>query len=166
MKNVVLIGMPGCGKSTIGVVLAKTMGYRFLDTDIVIQEMQHRKLQEIMDADGVEFLLQAEEEAILSTQCSETVIATGGSAVFSQKSMNHLKENGVAVYLQLPYETVEQRLSNLATRGVAGSGTMTLREIYDMRTPLYSRYADVVIDCRNKGIEEIAQEVSDIMQKL
>lgn len=166
MKNVVLIGMPGCGKSTIGVVLAKEMGYRFLDTDIVIQNMEKRKLQDIMDTDGVDYLLQAEERAILTTDCQDTVIATGGSAVFSNISMTHLRQNGVAVYLKLSYETVEKRLSNLATRGVAGSGTMTLRQIYDLRTPLYSKYADMVVECEGKTIEEISEEVARCMESV
>lgn len=159
MKNIVLIGMPACGKSTIGVILAKQMGLHFIDTDIVIQEQEGRRLQDIIDADGVPYLLKAEERAILSTVCDNSVVATGGSAVFSERSMNHLRSNGIAVYLKLPYAIIEQRLNNLDSRGVAGAKDMTLKEIYELRTPLYSRFADIVISCENKSIEQIAQEI-------
>lgn len=165
MKNIVLIGMPACGKSTIGVILAKQMGLHFIDTDIVIQEQEGRRLQDIIDADGVPYLLKAEERAILSTVCEDSVVATGGSAVFSECSMNHLRSNGVAVYLKLPYPLIEQRLNNLDSRGVAGAKDMTLKEIYDLRTPLYSRYADVVIDCEGKTIEQIAEEIEHSVQR-
>lgn len=161
--NIVLIGMPGCGKSTVGVVLAKAAGYSFLDTDLVIQNREKLKLQEIIDYKGLPYFMKAEEEALLSLQCSDTVIATGGSAVYSEAAMAHLKELGAVVYISLSLENVQKRLGNLATRGVAGAKDKTLAELYAERAPLYQRYADFIVDCDG---QELAQCMERIRRRL
>ena len=127
MSNIVLIGMPGCGKSTVGVLLAKALGMAFVDTDVVFQAKEGRKLQRIIEEIGIDAFLAREEEAILSLSCDKTVIATGGSVVYGRRAMKHLHEDGVVIYIRLPYQEIERRLSNLATRGV------TLREMAPFR---------------------------------
>lgn len=143
-SNIVLIGMPGCGKSTVGVVLAKNMGYRFVDVDLVIQERENKLLSEIIDEHGFDGFIKAEEEACLSVDCTNSVIATGGSAVYGEAAMKHFKEIGTVVYIKLSYEEIEERLGDLHKRGVAMKGDMTLKDLYDERTPLYEKYADVI----------------------
>lgn len=152
-NNVVLIGMPGCGKSTVGVLLAKALGYDFLDTDVVLQAREGRLLQRMLDEDGVDAFLLREEAAVLSISCDRTVIATGGSVVYSEKAMRHLRAGGKVVYIELAYDTLERRLFNLATRGVALRPGQTLKALYDERTPLYERYADIVLRTDGFDIE-------------
>ncbi|MHB8053472.1 MAG: shikimate kinase, partial [Methanoregula sp.] len=118
MKNIIIIGMPGAGKSTVGVILAKTLGMNFTDTDIVIQETSGRLLQEIIDTEGPESFLKIEENAILSLQGQNAVIATGGSVVFSGRAMEHLKRDGVVLYLAISFEEMARRLNNITTRGI------------------------------------------------
>ena len=146
MANIVLIGMPGCGKSTVGVLLAKALGMRFLDTDVVFQAQQGRKLQEMINEIGIDAFLNMEETCVCGIECDHTVIATGGSVVYGQKAMRHLLHNGLFVYIQLPYKEIEKRLSNLATRGVTLREGQTLRDLYDERIPLYEAEADIVFD--------------------
>lgn len=154
MDNIILIGMPGCGKSTLGVLLAKELGFHFTDTDLVIQEREQRLLQNILDHDGLEALLQAEERAILSLCCRNTVIATGGSAVFSERSMNHLKNGGKCVYLKLSLKEITRRIHNFSTRGIACKAGMTLADIYEQRVPLYEKYADLTINCEMNAMTD------------
>lgn len=134
--NVVLIGMPGCGKSTIGVVLAKTLNYSFLDADLLIQKQTGKRLQQIIDFDGLDAFYEIEENVLRGIQCDQTVIATGGSAIYYPAAMEHLKELGAVVYIQLSCESVKGRLGNLATRGVAGAKDKTVEELYAERVPL------------------------------
>ncbi len=157
--NLVLIGMPGCGKSTAGVVLAKRLGYGFVDADLVIQKREGRLLQTIIDTDGVDALLKAEENALLSIECDNTVIATGGSAVYSEDGMAHLKKSGKAVYIKLPLEQLKLRLGNLAARGVAGANEMTLEQIFNDRAPLYEQYADLIISAEGMDITTLTDEI-------
>ena len=154
MANIVLIGMPGCGKSTVGVLLAKALGMAFLDTDIVLQAREGALLQSMIDAQGIDAFLHREEEAILSVDADNTVVATGGSAVYEQRAMRHLHEHGRVVYIALAYEEIERRLSNLATRGVALRPGQTLRSLYDERVPLYEREADVTFRADGLDIEK------------
>ncbi len=149
-SNIVLIGMPGCGKSTVGVVLAKNMGYKFVDVDLVIQEREGKLLSEIIDERGFDGFIKAEEEACLSVDCTDSVIATGGSAVYGAAAMEHFKEIGTVVYIKLSYEEIEERLGDLHQRGVAMHGDMTLKDLYYERTPLYEKYADVI--CEGNGV--------------
>ena len=154
MGNIVLIGMPGCGKSTIGVLLAKALGMDFVDTDVVFQAKEGRKLQPIIDEIGIDAFLHKEEEAILGFSCDKTVIATGGSVVYGRKAMKHLHENGTVVYIRLPYAEIERRLSNLATRGVTLREGQTLYDLYQERIPLYETEADIVFDAAGMEIEK------------
>ena len=142
MDNIILIGMPGSGKSTVGVLLAKALGYGFLDTDLVIQQREGLLLQ-----DGVKHFLQVEEEAIRTVDCRRTVIAPRGSAVCREGTMAHLKELGPVVYLRVPMEELTSRIQNLATRGIAMEPGQTLADVLAQRAPLYERYADLTVDC-------------------
>ena len=159
MNNIVLIGMPGAGKSTVGVLLAKTLGYAFLDTDLVIQEREGRLLQDLVDELGVEAFLDREADAICSVDCDRTVIATGGSVVCRDGAMEHLKDLGRIVYLQLPLEELERRLHNISTRGIAMAPGETLAHIYDYRSPLYQKYADLTVAVDRQTLEETVEQV-------
>ncbi len=155
MKSIVLIGMPGCGKSTLGVILAKELGLGFVDTDIVIQNMTGVLLQETLEKEGVKGLLDREEQAILSLDLSKPlVISTGGSAVLRESSMAHLLKNGVAVYIKLPLEEIEKRINNRSTRGIAAENNETLSDIYAYRTPFYEKYACITAHCAGKSVDE------------
>lgn len=162
MKNIVLIGMPACGKSTIGVLLAKSLGFRFVDTDLIIQQDTGRLLQEIIDDEGLDAFCIAEERAICSVNESEnTVIATGGSAVYSRTAMLHLKEIGLVYYLSLPVPEVEKRLYNIKSRGIAMRKGDTIGDVFERRRRLYEEYADITIDCLGKSLEETVSEITD-----
>lgn len=153
-SNIVLIGMPGVGKSTIGVILAKIIGYHFLDSDLVIQEREERLLHEIISQEGTEGFLQIENEVNASLDVKRTIIATGGSVVYGKEAMEHLKEIGEVVYLKASYGTIRKRLGNLEKRGVALKEGQTLKDLYEERTKLYEQYADVIVDEHGLGTEE------------
>ncbi|MFA5528988.1 MAG: shikimate kinase [Peptostreptococcales bacterium] len=157
--NIVLIGMAGCGKSTIGVLLAKALGMSFVDTDLLIQEREERLLQEIIDLDGLQKFINIEEKVILSLNIDHSVIATGGSAVYGNFAMEHLKKKGKIIFLNLSYENIEKRIKNITTRGIAMNKGQTLRDVFDERMNLYLKYADIEIDCDDKDIEEIIEEI-------
>ncbi len=165
-KNIVLIGMPAVGKSTIGVLLAKRLGRYFLDTDVFIQAVSGRALQEIIDSDGLEKFCQLEAEHILCIDKTDCVIATGGSVVYSDEAMNHLKENGTIIYLSLPLEIIKKRLTDLNIRGVVMSRGQTIDNLYKKRSPLYEKWADVIINCldltHEKVVEKIIEELESI----
>ncbi len=157
--NIILIGMPGAGKSTVGVVLAKKCGCRFLDSDLVIQDRKNALLHELIEQYGTDGFLRIEEEINASLDVHKTILATGGSAVYGPKAMEHFKTIGRVVYLQLPYESIEQRLGDLNERGVALKPGQTLKDLFEERRPLYERYADLTIECENKSIREIVTEI-------
>ncbi len=159
MKNIVLIGMPGAGKSTVGVILAKALGMKFADTDIVLQEQAGRLLQEIIDDEGAAAFLAREESTILSERFQHTVIATGGSVVLSRSAMVYLKTGGVVVYLKISFEEMTRRLQNIPTRGIVLLAGQSLRAMYDQRVPLYEEYADRTIDCDNRDFETVVEDV-------
>ena len=163
MKNIVLIGMAGSGKSTLGVLLAKALGIPFVDTDLILQERESNLLQNIINQYGIEEFLRKEEKALLTLDVDETVIATGGSAVYSPQAMQYLKENGTIVYLKVNYNEIEKRIRNITTRGIAIEKGKTLRDIYDERIPLYEKYADIVVDSQGKDFEE---SLEGILKKL
>ena len=162
-ENIVLIGMPGAGKSTVGVVLAKALGMQFVDTDILIQERAGRMLQEILDKDGPDVFKRIEEEAILSLQPHRAVIATGGSVVFSGDAMAHLRSAGVVVYLEISYDAMVKRLKNITTRGILLLPGRSLREMYDERIPLYERYADLTVACTGGNLESVVGNVIEAL---
>ena len=162
-KNIVLIGMPGAGKSTVGVVLAKTIGMQFIDTDILIQERTGRKLQEILDQDGPDAFKRIEEETILSLHPRRAVIASGGSVVCSEAAMAHLKSRGVVVYLKIGYDEMVKRLRNITTRGILLLPGQSLREMYEERVPLYERYADLTAQCSGRDLESVLESVLEAL---
>jgi shikimate kinase len=166
MNNIILIGMPGAGKSTVGVILARTLGMNFADTDIAIQESTGRLLQEIIDEDGPESFLAVEEKTLLSLHCRNTVIATGGSVVFSRRAMEHLKQDGVVLYLKISGEEMERRLGNITTRGIVLIAGQSLRDLYDQRVPLYEAYADITIDCADDDFETVVEKAVDELRHL
>ena len=151
-KNVVLIGMPGAGKSTVGVVAAKRLGFRFLDSDLLIQDEYGKLLHELITEHGVEGFWEIENKVNASIDVKQTVIATGGSVCYEEEAMKHLSEIGVVVYLKLSYEALEERLGDL--------NGQTLRDLYEERIPMYEKYALVTINCEGKELREVAEEVS------
>ena len=164
MKNIILIGMPGSGKSTVGVLLAKALGYSFLDVDLVIQRREGALLQEILDSRGTQAFLDAEEEAVCSVDCQRTVIAPGGSAVCRERGARHLKSLGPVVYLRVPLEELSQRIQNLDSRGIAMEPGQTLADVMAYRAPLYEQYADLIVDCPSG--RSLAQTTQDVLLKL
>lgn len=159
MKNIVLIGMPGAGKSTIGVILAKALLYAFTDTDLIIQSKYGMSLSEIINKDGTEAFLKIENDVIASCTFSNCVVATGGSAVYGEEAMKKLRETGTVVYLKLPVSELEKRLSNIHTRGVAMKKGETIADLYEKRRPLYEKYADITLDCYGLTAEECVEKI-------
>lgn len=159
LSNLVLIGMPGAGKSTIGVLLAKQMARAFVDTDLLIQSAAGRSLQEIVDQDGYLALRQTEENVLMGLTVSNHVIATGGSAVYSERAMMHLKANGLVIHLDVDLPTLTARIDNLDTRGLAKSPDQTLADLMRERLPLYKRYADLTIDCTGLSHERVCERI-------
>ena len=158
-NNIILIGMPGVGKSTIGVILAKELGYQFIDSDLLIQKQENRLLREIIEQEGVDGFLKTENQVNAAIRAERSVIATGGSAVYGGEAMKHFREIGTVIYLRLPYEELKERLGNLRGRGVVLRKHQTLRDIFEERSPLYEKYADVVIDEKGRDIEATLREI-------
>lgn len=163
--NIILIGMPGCGKSTVGVVLAKLLGFRFLDADLVIQEQQGRLLSDILQEDGLAVFKRIEENTNLSIRAQHTVIATGGSAVYGARAMAHFREIGTVVYLKLPLREIKKRLGDLSRRGVAMEAGQSLRFLYEERVPLYEKYAHITVDVYQKNLKESAALILRAVRK-
>lgn len=163
-NNITLIGMPASGKSTVGVILAKILGLSFVDTDLVIQQREGALLCDIISERGLEGFLKAEESAVLSISPSNTVIATGGSVVYSEAGMEYLKSLGKVVYLKVEKEDLFKRLHNIKQRGVVLSPGETLDEMYAARSVLYEKYADIVIDETNASVEETVEMIRELMK--
>lgn len=159
MKNIILIGMPGAGKSTVGVVLAKRLGYQFIDTDLVIQSRENKLLHEIITEYGVEKFNEIENNVNASITAERAVIATGGSAVYGKEGMEHLKEIGCVIYLKLSYHAIKRRLGDLKKRGVTLKKGQSLYGLYEERIPLYEKYADITINCEKKMIKRVVSEI-------
>ncbi len=159
-NNITLIGMPGAGKSTVGVVLAKVLGYRFLDSDLAIQEQTKKKLHELISFYGEKGFLEIENQVNAAISVSNTVIATGGSAVFGEEAMRHLQEISTVVYLKLSYESLKERLGDLHERGVVMEQGQTLSDLMDIRCPLYEKYAHITIEADQLDIRAIVQKIT------
>jgi shikimate kinase len=157
-KNVVLIGMPGAGKSTVGVVLAKKLGYRFIDSDLLIQEKHEKLLHELIEEHGIEGFWKIENDVNASLQTQRAVIATGGSAIYGQEAMEHLQQIGTVIYLKLSCREIAERLGDLNARGVTLRPGQTLEDLYAERVPLYEKYAHKTIVCDGKMLREVAHE--------
>ncbi|MBE6007372.1 MAG: shikimate kinase [Lachnospiraceae bacterium] len=155
--------MPASGKSTVGVILSKIIGYDFIDTDLLIQKSEHMRLSQIIEARGVEGFLEIENRVNASVEASRSVIATGGSAVYGQEAMQHLRQIGAVIYLQVDYEVIRKRLRNIRQRGVVLREGQTLRELYEERCALYEKYADLIV---REGSGEIEDVVARIIRTL
>ncbi|MEE1280142.1 MAG: shikimate kinase [Oscillospiraceae bacterium] len=162
--NIVLIGMPGCGKSTIGVLLAKALLLDFIDTDLLIQNKFNKRLSEIIYSEGLESFKQKENLVLSQLCCKGAVIATGGSAVYSDKGMENLKKNGKIFYLKLPPDEIRERIVNIKTRGIVMEKHSTIEELYLERAPLYEKYADITLNCSQLSIEECVSALTELVK--
>lgn len=166
VDNIILVGMPGSGKSTVGVLLAKALGYGFVDVDLVIQRREGALLQEILDRRGVEAFLEAEERAVRELECSRCVIAPGGSAVCREGAAQRLGELGTVVYLDVPLEELLRRIQNMSQRGIAMQPGQTLADVLAFRDPLYRRCADLVVECPpRQPLDQTVQLVRTALEK-
>ena len=166
MKNIVLIGMPACGKSTVGVVLAKVMGMKFIDTDLLIQEKEGALLQELIDTRGNDYFRKVEEYVLRSVDVNGTVISTGGSAIYYPEAIKHFKKKGIVVYLKVSYEEINKRLNNITTRGITLAPGQTLKDLYDYRIPLYEQYADIIIETEDFNVEQTVEFIAEKLKDL
>lgn len=160
--NIVLIGMPGVGKSTIGVVLAKVMGYQFIDADLVIQEKEGKLLCEIIEEVGTEGFIEVENRINSRIEAKHAIIATGGSVVYGAEAMAHLKEIGTVIYLKLPFEELNQRLKDIKGRGVVLKEGQTLLDLYEERVLLYEKYADIIVDEYQLNVEQTIERIMEL----
>ncbi len=165
-KNLVLIGMPGAGKSTVGVLLAKALKMPFVDTDLLIQRQENSYLQELIAKHGIDGFMKIEEDIVKGLDLENHVIATGGSVIYSGSAISHLKAQGVLFFLNTKMYQLERRLKNTQTRGIAMQHGQSLVSLYNERLPLYKKYADIEIDCSRKHIETIVTEISEIFLKI
>lgn len=163
--NIVLIGMPGVGKSTVGVILAKILGYQFVDADLVIQKEEGKLLKDIIAEKGTDGFIQVENRVNSNLQVHESVIATGGSVVYGKEAMEHLSEIGTVVYLKQSLRKLERRLRNIKNRGVVLRPGQTLKDLYRERTVLYEKYADIVVDESDLNVEQTVEAVIDALKR-
>ncbi|MDY6791332.1 MAG: shikimate kinase [Thermodesulfobacteriota bacterium] len=165
-SNIVLIGMPGSGKSTVGVILAKKTSLSFVDVDILIQTSQKRTLQDIMDSHGCAVLRKIEEDVIVGLSMKNHVIATGGSAVYSHQAMTHLKSDGILIFLDVELATLESRIGDCSTRGIAKQPNQSFAELFDERLGLYTKYADISIKCDVMSQEQVCEKIIEQMEQV
>ena len=163
-NNIILIGMPGVGKSSVGVILAKILGYRFLDCDLIIQEKEGKLLHEIIAIEGLDGFIKVENKINASINCEKSIVATGGSAVYGEDAMAHFREIGTVVYLKCDYETIADRLGDLVARGVAMKEGQTLKDLYEERVPLYEKYADIIVD--ESGCSSVRETISRLLEMI
>ncbi|MBQ7810110.1 MAG: shikimate kinase [Clostridia bacterium] len=165
MKNIVLVGMPGCGKSTVGVILAKTLGLSFTDTDLLICAKEEDTLQNIIEEKGLSYFEAVENEVGETLKVKNTVVATGGSMIMYEKAMAHLKEIATVVYINVSLSELKRRLVNIKTRGITFAEGETLDDIFDIRTPLYQKYADITVNADDFTIEETVTKLTEMLNK-
>lgn len=165
MDNIILIGMAGCGKSTVGVLLAKMLGYDFIDSDLLIQKSAGKKIYEILRDDGNDYFTDLENKINSQITAKKTVIATGGSAVFGQDAMRHLGSIGKIVYLEVPLHELKKRVTNFQTRGIVKKEDQTLEDVYNERAPLYKKYADITVSCTDCSLEQNAKKIISALNK-
>ena len=165
MDNIILIGMPAVGKSTVGVVVAKRLGYKFIDTDILIQEETGKLLREIIAEQGIEGFLKVEDAVNSKVNVEKTVVSPGGSVVYCENAMKHYKEIGKILYLKASYETISKRLKNAKQRGVVLKGGQTLKDLYDERVELFEKYADITVNEDGCSLEETIENVINALEK-
>lgn len=161
--NIVLIGMPGCGKSTVGVFLAKIVGYNFIDSDLLIQSREGKKLYEIIDEKGIDVFNQIENEVNASIEAKNTVIATGGSVIYGKEAMEHLRTIGTVVYLYVTPEELTARIDNFATRGISIREGQSFEQLYNERAPLYEKYCDIKVDCTKASLSKNAFQIARML---
>ena len=166
MKTIVLIGMPGVGKSTAGVVLAKVLGYEFIDADLIIQQQEGKLLREIIAEVGTDGFIEVENRVNSQIEVEKSVIATGGSVVYGKEAMLHLKEIGTVVYLKVSYDILEKRLHDIKGRGVVLKDGQDLRGLYEERVPLYEKYADITVCEDNLNVEQTIEKITEQLNKL
>lgn len=164
MANLILIGMPASGKSTLGVILAKTIGMSFVDTDLLIQEKEGTLLQDIIDANGNEYFRKIEEYVLRGLDVDNHVISTGGSAIYYPKAIEHFRKNGTVIYIEVPFEEIERRLNNISTRGITLAPGQTLKDLYDERIPLYEKYADVTLKSEQMSVEQSVESLVKLLE--
>ena len=164
MNNVILIGMPGCGKSSEGVLLAKVLKKDFVDTDLLIQNVEGMTLQQIIDIRGNAYFRDLEKEVLLHFEGDNYIVATGGSAVYYPEAMDHFRQGGKIVYIKLPVETIIKRLNNIKTRGISLEPGQTIEDLYNERIPLYEKEADIIVDTTGLEIEESVAKIAEAVK--
>lgn len=164
MNNIILIGMPASGKSTVGVVVAKRLGYEFVDTDLLIQKQEKRLLKEIIAEEGNEGFLKIENQVNRDLEVDHAVVSPGGSVVYCEEAMEHFKEIGTVVYLKAPFEEINQRISNAKNRGVVLKEGQTLKDLYDERVKLFEKYADLTVEEEGSSLEETIDKVLELFE--
>ncbi|WP_167957134.1 shikimate kinase [Anaerosporobacter faecicola] len=163
MRNVVLVGMPGAGKSTAGVILAKVLGYQFIDSDLLIQKQEKKLLHQIIATKGLDAFIEIENKVNASIEAEEAIIATGGSVIYGKEAMEHLRAIGTVVYIKLSYDTLCKRLGNIKQRGVVLKEGQDLRGLYDERCPLYEQYCHFAIDAENLDAEGLVEAIRNLL---
>ena len=158
-NNIILIGMPGAGKSTVGVILAKRIGFHFIDTDLVIQTQEKCRLQQIIDTQGLQDFRKIEEQMLLELHTNHSVIATGGSVIYSSEGIEKLGKTGYRIYIQVPLQSLQQRIADMGQRGLVMDKGQTFEQLYRERTPLYEKFADLTILCENINAEQVAARI-------
>ena len=166
MRNIILIGMPAVGKSTVGVIIAKRLGYEFVDTDLLIQKQEKKLLREIIDEVGNEGFLAIENQVNRDLQAERTVIAPGGSIVYCEEAMEHYREIGTIIYLKASYEEIEKRINNAKNRGVVLKDGQELRDVYEERVKLFEKYADYTVEETGIGLDETIDRVLELIEKI
>ena len=164
--NIVLIGMPGCGKSTCGVLLSKLVCKSFVDTDLIIQQSEGRLLQQIINESGTDYFAKTEERIISSLELENSVIATGGSVVCYESAMKNLEKNAVIVYLKISYEGMMKRITNLTTRGILLHEGESMRDMFNSRQALYEKYAQITVDCEEEAVEKNVEKIKEAYERL